>query len=89
LLALTIPAYTGIVSAILLRERELFQLFLGSGITIPGKKGAHMKVHLRRDVPVGFPHRTGASSEATAAEAIGATSLGYMRDTGGHIVTVS
>ena len=57
-----------------------------AGITIPGNKGTHVKAHLRRDVPVAYAHRAGASSEATAVQAVGTVAPVHMLDTDGDIV---
>ncbi len=75
------------VSANLLVTPVLFQLFLPAGISIRGKKGAHMKAHLGWDVLEGYAHRAGASSEAATAEAITATIPADVADAGRDVVT--
>ncbi len=66
----------------------LFQLLLPTDVSIRGKKGAHMKAHLRGRVLVGYTHRAGASSEAATAEAVASMIAGDVADAGRDVIAV-
>ena len=69
-------------------QAPIVSIVSAAGIAIPGNKGAHVKAHLLGTVLVGYPHRTGPSSEATAAQAIGATGPVHVTDANGNVVAL-
>ncbi len=66
----------------------MVSLVLLAGVAVRGKKGSHMKAHLRGSVLIGYPHRASASSKATTAEALASTLATDVVDAGRHVVTV-
>ena len=70
-------------------QAPIVSIVSAAGIAVTGDKGAHVKAHLLGGVLIGYPHRAGPSSEATATQAVGATRPVDMVDTNGDVVAAS